>query len=115
MAPSQQNASGIGGELQLTSRNYALAVGFTPYDFLVGNVIGRGQFRTFKGRLTFYGERESVKDTQLSYAGMRDPRLRDSILHWQHLGWRRFHWRRRPASTSADPGPASTSPVMLPI
>jgi len=73
VAPPQQNASGIGGELQLTSRNYALALGFTPYDFLVGNVIGRGQFRTFKGRLTFYGERDSVKDTQLSYAGMRDP------------------------------------------
>jgi cellulose synthase operon protein C len=73
VAPPRQNASGIGGELQLTSRNYALGLGFTPYDFLVGNVIGRGQFRTFKGRLTFYGERDSVKDTQLSYAGMRDP------------------------------------------
>ena len=73
VAPPQQYASGIGGEFQLTSTNYALALGFTPYDFLVGNVIGRGQFRTFKGRLTFYGERDSVKDTQLSYAGMRDP------------------------------------------
>jgi hypothetical protein len=73
VAPPQQYASGIGGELQLTSRNYGLALGFTPYDFLVGNIIGRGQVRTFKGRLTFYGERDSVKDTELSYAGMRDP------------------------------------------
>ncbi len=96
VAPPQQYASGIGGELQLTSRNYALAVGFTPYDFLVGNVIGRGQFRTFKGRLTFYGERDSVKDTQLSYAGMRDPGSEHSLLCRQHLGRRRLHGRWRP-------------------
>lgn len=73
VAPPQQSASGIGGELQLASTNFALALGYTPYDFLVGNVIGRGQWRTLRGHLTFYGDRDSVKDTQLSYAGMRDP------------------------------------------
>jgi cellulose synthase operon protein C len=73
VAPPQQFASGVGGELQLASTNFALALGYTPYEFLVGNVIGRGQWRTFRGHLTIYGDRDSVKDTQLSYAGMRDP------------------------------------------
>jgi cellulose synthase operon protein C len=73
VAPPQQSASGVGGELQLASTNFALALGYTPHDFLVGNVIGHGQVRTFRGHLTFYSDRDSVKDTQLSYAGMRDP------------------------------------------
>jgi tetratricopeptide (TPR) repeat protein len=73
LAPPPQFASGVGGELQLASTNFALALGYTPYDFLAGNVVGRGQWRTLGGHLTFYGDRDSVKDTQLSYAGMRDP------------------------------------------
>ncbi len=73
VAPQPQFASGVGGELQLASTNFGLALGYTPYDFLVGNVIGRAQWRTLGGHVTFYGDRDSVKDTQLSYAGMRDP------------------------------------------
>ncbi len=73
VAPPEQYASGVGGEIQLASTNFGLALGYTPYDFLVGNIIGRGQWSTFRRHLTFYGVRDSVKDTQLSYAGMRDP------------------------------------------
>jgi hypothetical protein len=71
--PPQQFASGIGGELQLTTQNMGIAVGYTPYGFLVTNVIGRAQWRPAGGHFTFFGDRDSVKDTQLSYAGMRDP------------------------------------------
>ena len=71
-APSQQSANGIGGELQATGRNFALALGYTPYEFLVENVTGRALFRP-SSHLTLTAGRETVTETQLSYAGLRDP------------------------------------------
>ncbi len=71
-APPPQYASGVGGELQAVGNNYAVAVGYTPYDFLVSNLTARARIRLFN-HLTLFGERDSVKDTQLSYAGLRDP------------------------------------------
>jgi tetratricopeptide (TPR) repeat protein len=73
VAPQQQFSSGVGGELQLTTANIGLAVGYTPYAFLVSNVTGHVQWRPLGGHFTFFGDRDSVKDTQLSYAGLRDP------------------------------------------
>lgn len=73
VAPSQQFSSGVGGELQLTTQNIGLSVGYTPYQFLVSNVTAHARFRLFGGPITLYGDRDSVKDTQLSYAGLRDP------------------------------------------
>ena len=71
--PSPQYASGVGGEIQMTTQNLGLAVGYTPYDFLVGNITGRFRYRPGGGPITLYGERQPVRDTQLSYAGLRDP------------------------------------------
>ncbi len=71
VAPAQQFASGVGGELQLTTTNIGIAAGYTPYTFLVSNLTARAQWRL--GHLTLFGDRDSVKDTQLSYAGLRDP------------------------------------------
>jgi tetratricopeptide (TPR) repeat protein len=71
--PSQQNAAGMGGEAQLTFGNFSIAGGYTPYGFLVSNWIGRVNWRPGKGPITFSFNRDSVKDTQLSYAGLRDP------------------------------------------
>ncbi len=71
--PAQQLSNGLGGELQLTTRNLALAGGYTPYEFLVRNITGRFRWRPAGGHFTLFGERDSVKDTQLSYAGLRDP------------------------------------------
>jgi hypothetical protein len=71
--PTEQFASGVGGELQLTTANIGLAVGYTPYRFLVTNITGRAQWRPLGGHVTLFGDRDSVKDTQLSYAGLRDP------------------------------------------
>ena len=70
--PPQQNAAGIGGEAQLALGNFAIAGGYTPYGFLVANWTGRIQWRPGKGPFTFNFNRDSVKDTQLSYAGLRD-------------------------------------------
>ena len=71
--PSPQYASGVGGEVQVTTANVGLAVGYTPYEFLVNNVTARGRYRIAGGPFTVFGEREPVKETQLSYAGLRDP------------------------------------------
>jgi tetratricopeptide (TPR) repeat protein len=70
---AQQFSNGIGGELQLTTRNVGLAVGYTPYEFLVRNFTGRIRLSGLGNHVVLYGERQSVKDTQLSYAGLHNP------------------------------------------
>jgi hypothetical protein len=71
--PPQQNAAGIAGEVQLTFPNLAIAGGYTPYGFLIANWTARANWRPSRGPLTFIFNRDSVKDTQLSYAGLHDP------------------------------------------
>jgi hypothetical protein len=71
--PPEQFSSGVGGEFQLTTANIGLAAGYTPYQFLVTNITGRAQWRPGGGHFNFFFDRDSVKDTQLSYAGLRDP------------------------------------------
>jgi cellulose synthase operon protein C len=71
--PAQQFSNGIGGELQLTTRNIGLAAGYSPSGFLVRNITGRFAWRPLGGHLSLFADRDSVKDTQLSYAGLRDP------------------------------------------
>ena len=71
-APAQQSVSGIGGELQVAGNRFAAAVGYTPYEFLVHNVTGRLLFKPSQ-HFTLYANRDSVVETQLSYAGLRDP------------------------------------------
>jgi hypothetical protein len=71
--PPQQNASGLAGEVQLAFPNLSFAVGTTPWGFLVRDITGRAQWRPENGPFTFSFVRDSVKDTQLSYAGLRDP------------------------------------------
>jgi tetratricopeptide (TPR) repeat protein len=70
--PVQQSANGIGGELQMTSTHFALAVGYTPYEFLIENYTGRVLWRP-DNHFTLYVNRDPVTETQLSYAGLRDP------------------------------------------
>jgi tetratricopeptide (TPR) repeat protein len=71
--PQQQFATGVGGEIQMTTRTLGLALGYTPYGFLVSNVIGRARWKPGNGHFTLFGGRDAVKETQLSYAGLRDP------------------------------------------
>lgn len=71
--PAQQNAVGIGGELELIFPHLAIAGGYTPSNFLVATFTGRFHWRPANGPLTFSLLRDSVKDSQLSYAGLRDP------------------------------------------
>ena len=71
--PAQQNSFGLGGELQLTFPHLTIAGGYTPFDFLVSTFTGRFQWQPSGGPFTFSFTRDSVKDSQLSYAGLRDP------------------------------------------
>ncbi len=71
--PPQQNAAGVGGEIQLSFPHLAVAAGYTPLGFLVSNWNARGNWRPANGPFTLTVSRDSVKDTQLSYAGLRDP------------------------------------------
>jgi tetratricopeptide (TPR) repeat protein len=72
-AVTQQFASGIGGEVQLVTSTLGGAIGYSPYGFPVSNLIGRARWRPGNSHFTFYGGRDSVTETMLSYAGLRDP------------------------------------------
>jgi tetratricopeptide (TPR) repeat protein len=69
----QQYADGVANEVQLTASNFAVRIGDSPAGFLVSNIVGGLRWRPVGGPLTFSFSRESVKDTQLSYSGLRDP------------------------------------------
>jgi tetratricopeptide (TPR) repeat protein len=71
--PGQQNAAGVAGEAQLTFGNLSVAGGYNPYGFLVSNWTARANWRPGGGPFSFIFNRDSVKDTQLSYSGLRDP------------------------------------------
>jgi tetratricopeptide (TPR) repeat protein len=71
--PPPQSAFGLGGELQLIFQHLAIAGGYTPSNFLVSTFTGRFNWRPANGPLTLNLSRDSVKDSQLSYAGLRDP------------------------------------------
>jgi len=71
--PAQQNAVGLGGELQIAFPHLTIAGGYTPANFLVATFTGRFQWRPSNGPLTVSFVRDAVKDSQLSYAGLRDP------------------------------------------
>ena len=71
--PTQQNSAGVGGEVQLTNSNLGLSAGTTPRGFLVSNITGRISVHPASGPLKLDFVREGIKDSQLSYAGLRDP------------------------------------------
>ena len=70
---NQQNAAGIGGEVQLAMPNFAAGVGYSPFGFLVANLIGHMSWRPANGPFTLTLTRDSIKDSQLSYSGLHDP------------------------------------------
>ena len=71
--PAQQNAAGLGGEIQLAFKNFAIAGGYTPTGFLVATETARLYWKPGNGPFTFTFNRDSVRDSQLSYGGLRDP------------------------------------------
>jgi len=73
VTPNQQFANGVAGELQLATNNFGISGGYSADQFLVRNITGHIRWRPLGGHITLFGDRDSVKETQLSYAGLRDP------------------------------------------
>jgi hypothetical protein len=73
LPPPQQNAVGLGGEVQLAFPHLAIAGGYSPAGFLVSTFTARANWRPGNGPFTFSFFRDSIKDSQLSYSGLRDP------------------------------------------
>ena len=70
---SPMGASGLGAEVQVATQTLGLRLGTTPQGFLVHNYTGGIQFKPGDGPINISFTRESIKDTLLSYAGVRDP------------------------------------------
>jgi tetratricopeptide (TPR) repeat protein len=70
---ASQSTAGVTGELQLSTATFGLDFGATPQQFPVSNFTGGLRFRPLGGPITFTATRDSVKDSLLSYAGVRDP------------------------------------------
>jgi tetratricopeptide (TPR) repeat protein len=70
--PAVQTASGVGGELQVRTSSVGVGVGYTPYGFLVQNIVGSLYIHPPASHFTLNFSRNSILDTQLSYAGLRD-------------------------------------------
>jgi cellulose synthase operon protein C len=68
-----QFQSGVGGELQLSTRAVDASLGFTPYSFDVSHILGSVSAHPTNFPLNFRVYREQVKETMLSYAGEQDP------------------------------------------
>jgi tetratricopeptide (TPR) repeat protein len=71
--PAQQNAAGVGGEVQLAFPHLMIGGGYTPFNFLVSTFTARALWKPANGPFIFSVSRDPVKDTQLSYGGLRDP------------------------------------------
>ncbi len=65
-----QSTSGVGGELQISTRNIDITAGVTPWAFPVHNILGGATVRIPGSRLQLNFTRASVQDSELSYAGM---------------------------------------------
>jgi len=70
--PYLQSAAGIGGELQLRTASFGVNLGYTPHGFLVENVTGGLYVHPPTSHFTLTFGRDSIIDSQLSYAGLRD-------------------------------------------
>jgi tetratricopeptide (TPR) repeat protein len=68
-----QSLSGLGGEVQLATANLGMHFGTTPQSFLVRNWIGGLRYRPGGGPITVQFDRDSVKETVVSYSGAQDP------------------------------------------
>jgi hypothetical protein len=75
----EQSAIGVAGLAQLSTGTFGLAVGTTPREFRVPNLTGGVRYRPLDGWFTLLGVRDSVKDSLLSSAGVRDP---GTVIVW---------------------------------
>jgi cellulose synthase operon protein C len=68
-----QFQSGVGGELQVSTRAVDASLGFSPSTFYVSHVLGSISAHPTNFPFHFRVYRDQVKETMLSYAGEKDP------------------------------------------
>jgi tetratricopeptide (TPR) repeat protein len=68
-----QFAVGYSGLAQISTNTLGVAVGTSPQSFPVHNLIGGFRYRPLNKWFTVQATRDSVKNSLLSYAGVRDP------------------------------------------
>jgi cellulose synthase operon protein C len=68
-----QFQSGVGGDLQLSTRLLDASLGFSPYSFYVSHILGSLSLHPSSFPFSFRVYRDQVKETMLSYAGEKDP------------------------------------------
>ncbi len=74
---TDQFAGGYAGELQVATKFVQGSVGYSPVNFPVGNFLGSLAVEPGNGSFALRAYRENVKDTLLSYAGIKDPATGD--------------------------------------
>lgn len=67
-----RSAFGIGAEAQISTQNVGVRLGLSPNNFLVHNWIGGLRINPGHGPFTLLLNRDTVRDTKLSFAGERD-------------------------------------------
>jgi hypothetical protein len=70
---SQQTASGLAADLEVSTENFGMRLGVTPRGFLVQDYTGSVRLRLGNGPISIAIDRDRLRDTLLSYAGTRDP------------------------------------------
>ncbi len=68
-----QSATGVAAQGEFSRSDFGMMVGTTPQGFLITNLTAGVRYRPMQGPFTFTVSREPLKDTVLSYAGVRDP------------------------------------------
>ena len=69
----EQSALGYAAQVQLSTNDVGLMFGTSPQGFPIHNLLGGARFRPGHGPITFLFVRDNIKDSLLSYAGVRDP------------------------------------------
>jgi tetratricopeptide (TPR) repeat protein len=64
---------GVAGSLQLATRTLAASIGFTPDGFPVVNLTAAANLHNPHSPWTLAFTRDSIRESQLSYAGLHDP------------------------------------------
>jgi tetratricopeptide (TPR) repeat protein len=95
----EQSALGYAGEAQLSTDTFGVMFGTAPQGFPVQNLTAGLRFRPLKEPFIFTAQRDSVKDSLLSYAGARDP---GTGAVWggvvSHTGTMQLKWDSSPDS-----------------
>ncbi|MEO6830389.1 MAG: cellulose synthase subunit BcsC-related outer membrane protein, partial [Acidobacteriaceae bacterium] len=65
--------TGVGGEVQLATRNFAGSIGVTPAGFPVANFTAAATLHMPPNPWTLSFSRDSIRESQLAYAGLHDP------------------------------------------